>query len=200
MTRSINQRGEFRPLSLKLYCHPLASFCHKALIALYENDVPFEPVMVDLSDETSRAAFRAVWPMAKMPVLRDEARNRTVAESTIIIEFLDAHYPGPARFLPADVDRAWQTRMWDRFYDHYVQEPMQKIVADRLRPEGKADAYGVDLAKAQLHKAYGVMEREMRGGAGALLREHHRFLCRDAHKSSSLSRPPDGAPFLCAGA
>jgi glutathione S-transferase len=55
-------------LSLKLYCHPLASFCHKALIALYENDVAFEPVMVDLSDETSRAAFRAVWPMAKMPV------------------------------------------------------------------------------------------------------------------------------------
>ena len=96
-----------------------------------------------------------------MPVLRDEACNRTVAESTIIIEFLDAHYPGPTRFLPADADRAWQTRMWDRFYDHYVQEPMQKIVADRLRPEGKTDAYGVELAKAQLYRAYGVMEREM---------------------------------------
>src|SRR5262249_7796609 len=68
---------------------------------------------------------------------------------------------GPTRFLPADVDRAWQTRMWDRFYDHYVQEPMQKIVGDRLRPEGKADAYGVELAKAQLRQAYGVMEREM---------------------------------------
>jgi glutathione S-transferase len=51
--------------------------------------------------------------------------------------------------------------MWDRFYDHYVQEPMQKIVADRLRPEGKADAYGVELAKAQLRQVYGVMEREM---------------------------------------
>ncbi len=63
--------------------------------------------------------------------------------------------------LPADVDRdrAWQTRMWDRFYDHYVQEPMQKIVGDRLRPEGKADAYGVDLATAQLRQAYGAMER-----------------------------------------
>jgi glutathione S-transferase len=84
-----------------------------------------------------------------------------VAASTVIIEFLDAHYPGPTRFLPADADRAWQTRMWDRFHDHYVQEPMQKIVADRLRPAGKTDPYGVDLAKAQLHQAYGVMEREM---------------------------------------
>ncbi len=116
-------------MALKLYFHPLASFCHKALIALYENLIPFEPIIVDLRDEASSAAFRAVWPMAKMPVLHDEARNRTVAESTIIIEFLDAHYPGPTRFLPADVDRAWQTRMWDRFYDHYVQEPMQKICA-----------------------------------------------------------------------
>ena len=25
-------------MSLKLYFHPLASFCHKALIAFYEND------------------------------------------------------------------------------------------------------------------------------------------------------------------
>jgi glutathione S-transferase len=147
--------------SLKLYFHPLASFCHKALIALYENRIPFEPIIVDLRDEVSSAAFRAISPMAKMPVLRDEARSRTVAESTIIIEFVDAHYPGRTQFVPTDVDRAWQTRMWDRFYDHYVQEPMQKIVTDRLRPEGKNDAYGVELAKVQLRAAYRVIEQEM---------------------------------------
>jgi glutathione S-transferase len=149
-------------MSLKLYFHPLASFCHKALIAPYENDIPFEPVVVDLSDEASSAAFRAVWPMAKMPVLRDEGRGRTVAESTIIVEYLDSHYPGTTRFLPADADRAWQTRMWDRFFDHYVQEPMQKIVTDRLRPAGKNDPYGVEQAKAQLNKAYAVIEGEIR--------------------------------------
>jgi glutathione S-transferase len=148
-------------MSLKLYFHPLASFCHKALIAFYENGIPFEPVVVDLADETSSAALRAVWPMAKMPVLRDDARDRTVAESTIIIEYLEAYYPGTTRFLPADPDSAWQTRMWDRFYDHYVQEPMQKIVTDRLRPAGKNDAYGVEQAKAQLHEGYEVLEREM---------------------------------------
>jgi glutathione S-transferase len=148
-------------MSLKLYFHPLASFCHKALIALYENGVPFEPVIVDLADDRSSAAFRAVWPMGKMPVLRDEARDRTVAESTIVIEYLDAFYPGPTRFLPADPERAWQTRMWDRFFDYYVQEPMQKIVTDRLRPAGKDDAYGVEQAKAQLQQAYAVIEREM---------------------------------------
>jgi glutathione S-transferase len=73
-------------MSLKLYFHPLASFCHKALIALYEGGIAFEPIVVDLGNEASAAAFRAVWPMAKMPVLRDEARNCTVAESTIVVE------------------------------------------------------------------------------------------------------------------
>jgi glutathione S-transferase len=179
-------------MALKLYFHPLASFCHKALIALYENRVPFEPIIVDLRDEASRAAFRAIWPMAKMPVLRDEARNRTVAESTIIIEFLDAHYPGPTRFLPADTDRAWQTRMWDRFYDHYVQEPMQKIVADRLRPAGKTDPYGVDLAKAQLHQAYGVMEREMESKIWAIGDD---FTLADCAAAPALFYADTVAPF-----
>jgi glutathione S-transferase len=146
-------------MSLKLYFHPLSSFCQKALIALYESGTPFEPVLVDLGDAASRAAFAALWPMAKMPVLRDETRDRTVAEATIIIEYLDTYYPGPTRFIPTDVDRAWQARMWDRFYDHYVNEPMQKIVTDRLRPEGANDAFGVEQAKAQIREAYAVIEQ-----------------------------------------
>ncbi|MGH6771210.1 MAG: glutathione S-transferase family protein [Xanthobacteraceae bacterium] len=155
-------------MSLKLYSHPLASFCHKALIALYENGTNFEPVLVDLGDEASRAAFKAVWPMAKMPVLRDDARQRTVAESTVIIEYLDAHYPGATRFVPADADLAWQVRMWDRFHDHYIQEPMQKIVVDRLRPAGGNDAFGVEQAKAQLREAYGVLDRELESKTWAI--------------------------------
>lgn len=127
-----------------------------------------------------------------MPVLRDEARHRMVAESTVIIEFLDAHYPGLTRFLPADADRAWQTRMWDRFYDHYVQEPMQKIVGDRLRPEGKADAYGVDLAKAQLQKAYGVIEREMESKPWAIGDD---FTLADCAAAPALFYANTVAPF-----
>jgi glutathione S-transferase len=98
-----------------------------------------------------------------MPVLRDVGRNCTVAESSVIIEYLDAHYPGETRLLPADADQAWQARMWDRFYDHYVQEPMQKIVGDRLRPAGRSDSFGVEQAKDQLRQAYEVIERKMEG-------------------------------------
>jgi glutathione S-transferase len=145
-------------MTLKLYYHPLSSFCWKALIPLYENGTVFEPVIVDLGDPASRAAFQAVWPPAKMPALRDEARDRTVAESTIVIEYLDTFYPGETRLLPTDPDQAWQARLWDRFYDHYVHEPMQKIVTDRLRPAGGNDTHGVETAKAQIGEAYGILE------------------------------------------
>ena len=148
-------------MTLKLYFHPLASFCWKALIAFYENDTSFEPVIVDLADPASAAAFKAVWPMAKMPVLRDDSRGRTVAESTIVIEYLEGHYPGSARLLPQDPDEAWRTRMWDRVFDNYVQVPMQKIVLDGFRPEGAADPFGVEQARAQLRDIYPMIAREL---------------------------------------
>ena len=148
-------------MSLTLYMHPLASFCQKVLIAFYENDTPLEPRIVDLADETSRAEFLKIWPIGRMPVLRDEARDRTIPESSIIIEYLAQHYPGKMQLVPTDVDLARQTRFRDRFYDLYVQEPMQKIVTDRLRPAGKNDPHGVEQAKGLLQAAYGLIEHDM---------------------------------------
>jgi glutathione S-transferase len=146
-------------MSLRLYFHPLSSFCHKALIALYENDTPFEQAIVNLGDPKSRADFQAVWPMAKFPVLRDEARGQTIAESTTVIEYLDAFYPGGTRFVPSDADRACQVRMWDRVYDNYVHVPMQKIVGDNLRPADKRDPHGVEQAVSLIRQAYDMLEQ-----------------------------------------
>ena len=70
-------------MSLTLHFHPLASYCHKVLIALYENDTPFTPNIVDLANETERAALLKLWPIGKFPVLRDDTRNETVPESTV---------------------------------------------------------------------------------------------------------------------
>jgi glutathione S-transferase len=149
-------------MPLKLYFHPFASFCQKVLIALYENDTPFEPHLVDLADEKARADFQAIWPVGRMPVLRDEERNLTIPETSIIIEYLARHYPGRTQLLPEDADLALRTRLQDRFFDLYVAEPMQKIVTDRLRPPGKADPYGVELARELLRTSYDMLEREMR--------------------------------------
>lgn len=148
-------------MTLTLYMHPLASYCHKALIALYENDTPFKPHFLDLGDPTVRAEFNALWPVGKMPVLLDHRREQTVPEATVIIEYLGIYYPGPTRFVPEDPERAWQTRLSDRFYDLYVHEPMQRIVADRLRPDGSKDPFGVEAARATLRTAYDMLEKQM---------------------------------------
>ena len=148
-------------MPLKLYFHPLSSFCQKALMALYENDTPFEPQIVDLFDDKSSAALKALWPIGRFPVLRDEANDRTVPESSIIIEYLDQHYPGRTKLVPADAELARQMRLQDRFYDLYVNVPMQKVVTDRLRPQGQNDPHGVDAARTLLHTACAMIEREM---------------------------------------
>jgi glutathione S-transferase len=148
-------------MTLKLYFHPLSSFCMKALTALYENDTPFEPIIVDLGNEASRAAFLKVWPIGKFPVLRDEARDRTVPESSIIIEYLAKHYPGKSQLVPADEDLARQTRLRDRFFDLYVHVPMQKIVGDRLRPAGKKDLQGVEDARTLMRTSLGMVDQDM---------------------------------------
>jgi glutathione S-transferase len=150
-------------MSLTLHFHPLASYCHKVLIALYENETPFAPNLVDLGNEAERAALLKLWPIGKFPVLRDDARDQTIPESTVIIEYLDRYYPGRTRLIPADADRAREVRLRDRFYDLYVHEPMQKIVGDRLRPEGNKDPHGVEEAKARLRTSYGMIDQEMAG-------------------------------------
>ncbi len=148
-------------MSLTLHFHPLSSFCQKVLIGLYELGLPFERHLVDLGDEAARAAFLKLWPMGKFPVLRDEARSRTIPESTIILEYLDAHCAPAPRLIPADPTRALECRLQDRFYDWHVQLPMQRIVGDRLRAEGQRDPLGAEQARGQLRAAYGVAEAQL---------------------------------------
>jgi glutathione S-transferase len=148
-------------MALTLHYHPLSSFCWKALIALSENETPIRPHLVDLGDAKAAAAFKAIWPIGKFPVLRDDARGQTVPESSVIIEYLAQHYPGMSRLIPADPDLALEVRLADRVLDLYVHQPMQKIVADRLRPEGAHDAHGVEMARAQLRTALDMTEAKM---------------------------------------
>ena len=146
-------------MPLMLFAHPFASYCQKALIALYENATPFSFRMLDKSDPSTFAEFEALWPMKRFPLLLDE--GRPVAEATIIIEHLGLHHPGPVRLIPDDPAAALEVRFIDRFFDNYVHTPMQNIVADALRDGGERDAKGVADARAMLEMAYGWLEQRM---------------------------------------
>jgi glutathione S-transferase len=150
-------------MALTLHYHPLSSFCHKVLIALYESGTPFTGSVVNLGDKAASAAFFGLWPIGKIPVLRDEAARRTIPETSIIIEYLEQRYPGPRPLLPRDESLRLDTRLWDRIFDLYVELPMQEIVGDRMRPEGEKDARGVAAARATLAKAYAMLDERMAG-------------------------------------
>jgi glutathione S-transferase len=98
-----------------------------------------------------------------MPVLEDRGRGVVVPETSIIIDYLDAHRPGAIRLVPEEAEAARDVRLWDRIFDLYVQGPMQKIVGDRLRPEDRRDGFGVEEARAALATALDLIEREAAG-------------------------------------
>lgn len=144
-------------MSLTLYSHPFSSYCQKVLIALYENDTPF--TYRHLEHEGASDERAALWPFGKFPVLADD--GCPVAESSIIIEYLDLHYPGSSRLLPDDAASALEVRLMDRFFDQYVMTPMNKPVAETLRPDGRPETAKAEAAR-ELEVAYGWLEKVLK--------------------------------------
>lgn len=148
--------------TLTLHYHPLSSYCHKVLIALDVLGIEIDKRLVNLGDSAERAAYLALWPMGKMPLLVDQ--GRPVPETSIIIEYLQRHHARTASTLiPPDADAALEVRLWDRLFDQYVMTPMQAFTADLLRPEGRRDADGVADARERLLSGYAFIDRHLEG-------------------------------------
>jgi glutathione S-transferase len=146
-------------MTLQLFAHPFSSYCQKVLIALYENDTPFEFRMLDPSERRNLVEFTKLSPMRRMPVLVDG--DRTVVESSVIIEYLDVQHPGRVRLVPQGAGAALEVRGMDRMFDNYVMTPMQRIVFDYIRPREVRDPKGVEDARAMLDRAYSWLDGEL---------------------------------------
>lgn len=122
-------------MPLQLIYHPFSSYCQKVLIALYENQVPFEPLPLAGPDSPAQQLLAARWPIQRFPVQVEG--DRTIVEATCIIEYLGLQHPGPVPMIPADAQAAIEVRMMDRCFDNYISTPQQKLVYDALRPEAR---------------------------------------------------------------
>ncbi|KAF0812669.1 Glutathione S-transferase [Andreprevotia sp. IGB-42] len=147
---------------LTLHYHPLSSYCHKVLIALDVLGVDADRQLLNLGDASERAAFLALWPTGKMPLLVDQ--GRPVAETSIIIEYLQQrHARSGHALIPADPAQALDVRLWDRLCDLYVMTPMQACTADLLKPETERDAGSVLQAHQRLLMAYRMLDAQLAG-------------------------------------
>jgi glutathione S-transferase len=146
-------------MTLELFAHPFSSYSQKALIALYENAIPFELKMLDPAQPDNYAELKRLWPIAKFPVLNDE--DKTIFEATSIIEYLEMRYPGPVKLIPVDPAWAFEVRQLDRVFDNYVMTPMNWIVQDAMRAPDAKDAQRVADARAMLETIYRWLDERM---------------------------------------
>lgn len=179
-------------MSLILHQHPLASFCWKVTLGLYETGTPFEARLLDFSDPQARDAFFARWPIGKIPLLEDTGRGVVVPETTVILEYVQSFHPHGAPLIPADPEAALKVRMLDRVFDNYVQVPMQRIIAENFRGPGDRDPFGVAEADAALAKAYDYLEGELAGRTWAA---GDAFSLADCAAAPALFYAGDVLPF-----
>jgi glutathione S-transferase len=165
---------------LQLFGHPFSSYTQKVLIALWADETPFEYRILDQDHLENMEELKRHWPFGQFPLLLDD--GRPFAESTPIIEHLQAEHGGIHRWIP-DGDIGRRVRFLDRFFDLYVMGNMQVPVFDAIRPEGSRDAFGVEKARGQLLLAYDWLEANFGDGPWAVGEE---FTLADCAAAPSL--------------
>jgi glutathione S-transferase len=167
-------------VSLQLFGHPFSSYTQKVLIALWADETPFEYRILDPDHPENMEELKRHWPFGQFPLLLDD--GRPFAESTPIIEHLQAEHGGIHRWIP-DGDVGRRVRFLDRFFDLYVMGNMQKPVLDAIRPDGAQDAFGVEKARGQINLAYDWLEANLGDGPWAAGEE---FTLADCAAAPSL--------------
>lgn len=168
-------------MSLQLFAHPFSSYCQKALIAFFENDIPYTLRLLSPEDPETGAEFAKLWPLGKFPLLLDG--DQAIPEASIIIEHLQIHHPGPVKLIPDDPAAALEVRLMDRFFDNYVMTPQGKCVFNALRAPDARDPQGVADAKAMLDTSYAWLDQRMAGRQWAV---GESFTLADAAAAPSL--------------
>ncbi|QDE69048.1 glutathione S-transferase [Myxococcus xanthus] len=169
-------------MSLVLYGHPFSSYTQKVLIALYENGTPFEFRCIGPETPQHSAEWSRRWPLRKFPLLVDGERD--IAETSIIIEYLQLAHPGPVRLLPAEPMAALAVRFLDRFFDLHVMNAAQHAVDGALTGDSVKRQEGLALAVKKLEVAYSWLEGQLAGRTWAAAGED--FTLADCAAAPSL--------------
>jgi Glutathione S-transferase len=148
-------------MPLALYGHPFSSYTQKVLVALYENDTSFESRCLGPETPQHAAEWLRRWPLGKFPLLVDG--ERAIAETSIIIEYLQLVHPGPLRLLPADPMAALDVRFLDRFFDLHVMHWVQHAVGAALTGDAGKREQALAQAAEKLELAYAWLEGQLVG-------------------------------------
>jgi stringent starvation protein A len=121
---------------MTLYSGSTCPYSHRCRIVLYEKDMDFEIIDVDMHNKPEEIA--SISPSGKVPVLVE--RDLVLTESNIINEYIDERFPHPQLMPPDPVMRA-RARLvlfnfeHDLFTHVNTLESTSSKVADKARQE-----------------------------------------------------------------
>lgn len=98
---------------LKLHGALLSPFVRKVRVVLAEKQVPYDLVPANPFEKSSQ--FLELSPLGRIPALEDE-QGRSLADSSVIAEYLEERFPEPALFPRDPYDRA-RVRWFDEYAD-----------------------------------------------------------------------------------
>ncbi|MDH3768119.1 MAG: glutathione S-transferase family protein, partial [Gammaproteobacteria bacterium] len=128
---------------MKLYYLPVSTYSQKALIALHEKQLSFEPELVAMLDDDARAKYREIYPIGKVPLLILD-NGHMIPESTIIVEYANGASDKGPDLIPGDADSRRQVRFRDRMMDFYINDPITMLFFESRKPEADQDQNLID--------------------------------------------------------
>ena len=108
---------------IELFSSDLCPYSHRVRLALAEKGVDFWHTEIDLADKPEW--FLVISPLGEVPVIRHE--DRFVADSTVILEYLEEVYPSPA-LRPKDPAKRAIARFWMKFADERLAPAISRCV------------------------------------------------------------------------
>jgi glutathione S-transferase len=149
---------------MKLYSSPTSPFVRKVRIVIREKGAAHlvtEEVVSALADP---ASLHAANPLGKVPALALDD-GRTLFDSPLICEYLDATLEGPS-LLPASGDARWQAQRLHAIGDG-IADAAVSLTFEKARPEGERSANWMGRWRRAITRSLDLLEAEVASLAGA---------------------------------
>lgn len=153
-----------------VYGIPVSPYVRKVRVALAEKGIEYDldPVMpVNVSPE-----YRKISPLGKVPAFRDG--DRTLADSSVIIAYLERTHPNPPLY-PSDPYDYARALWFEEYADGGLVTVMgakiffQRVVGPRFFNQPTDEAVVAKALNEELPPMFDYLERELAASAGMLV-------------------------------
>jgi glutathione S-transferase len=147
---------------LKIYGALLSPFVRKVRVVLAEKQLQYELVPTNPFEKSPDFLKRS--PLGRIPALEDE-QGRTLADSTVIVEYLEERFPSLALFPKDPYERA-RVRWFDEYADGGMGPSLtgkiffQRVISAKLMRKAPDEAV-IAGAIAELPNYFAYLEKEL---------------------------------------